>query len=66
MIADVDKKKIRNVVRKTCFERRKITLQKDVEIRKRFKVKVIKLIDVGVPNLWGHVKDGILNACDLV
>ena len=30
VIADVDKKKIRNVVRKTCAERRTISLLKDV------------------------------------
>ena len=33
VIADIDKRKIRIVVRKTCAERRKITLQKDVKIR---------------------------------
>ena len=41
-VADIDYKKIRNVVRKTCAERRKITLLKDVEIRKRYYV-----VDVG-------------------
>ena len=29
-------KKVRKVVRKTCVERRKISLLKDVKIRKRF------------------------------
>ena len=28
---DIDKKKMRNVVRKTCTERRKISLLKDVD-----------------------------------
>ena len=36
VIVDIDKRKIRKVVRNTCAERRKITLQKDVKIRKRF------------------------------
>ena len=53
-------------MRKTCAERRKITLLKDVKIRKRFEEKVIKLVDVAVPNLWGHFKDGVLKACDEV
>ena len=66
MVADVDKKKIRNVSRKTCAERRKITLLKDVKIRKQFEEKVIQLVDVGAPNLWGHFKDGVLKACDEV
>ena len=35
VIADIDKKEIRKVVRKICAERRKITLLKDVKIRKR-------------------------------
>ena len=27
---------------------------------------MIKLVDVEVPNLWGHFKDGVLKACDEV
>ena len=60
MIADIDKRKIRKVVRKMCAERRKITLLKDVKIRKRFEEKLTKLVDAGVPNLWGHFNDGVL------
>ena len=51
------------VVRKTCDERRKITLLKDVKIMMRFQEKVIELVDVGAPNLWGHFKDVVLVAC---
>ena len=51
-IADIDEKKIRYVVRKTSTERRKISLLKDVKIRKRFEEKVTKLVDVEMPNLW--------------
>ena len=40
VMADIDKRKIRKVVRKTCTERRKITLLKDVKIRKRLEEKV--------------------------
>ena len=44
LIADIDKKKInkeiRNVVIKACAERRKISLLKDVKIRKRFEEKL--------------------------
>ena len=46
------RKKIRNVVRNTCSERRRIILLKDVKIRKRFEKDVIKLVDVGAQNLW--------------
>ena len=51
MIADIEKKKIMNVVRKTCTERGKIGSLKDVKIRKRLEEIVTKLADVGVPNL---------------
>ena len=52
-----------NVVRNTCAERRKITLPKDVKIRKRLEESVTKLGDIGASNLWGHFKDGVLKAC---
>ena len=41
-----DKKKIDNVVRKMCTDRRKISFLRYVKIAKRFEVKVIKLVDV--------------------
>ena len=66
MIADIDKRKIRKVVRNTCVERRKITLLKDVKIKKRFEEKVTELVDVGAPNLWGHFNDGVIKVCDEV
>ena len=40
VIADIDKK-IRKIVRKTCNERREISLLRDVKIRKLFEQKVI-------------------------
>ena len=39
VIADIDKRKIRKVERKTCAERRKITLLKDVKIKKGIEEK---------------------------
>ena len=54
------------MVRKTCVEGRKITLLTDVQIRKQFEEKVIKLVDVGAPNLWGLFKHGVLKVCDEV
>ena len=66
VVPDIDTKKISNVVRKTCAERQRITLLKDVKIRKKFKENVIKLVDVGAPNLWGRLEDGALKECDEV
>ena len=54
VIAVIDKKKIRKVVKKTCAERRWISLLKDVKIRKQLEEKVFELVDVEVPDLWGH------------
>ena len=51
VVADIDKKQIKNVVRKTCTERRKISLLKDVKIMKQFEEKVIELDDLGAPHL---------------
>ena len=64
MVVDIDKMKIRNVVRKACTENRKINLLKDLMIRKRFEEKVIKLVDIGAPNLWGLFMDGVLETSD--
>ena len=63
MVADIDKKKIRNVVTKTCTERRRISLLKDSRIMKRLEEKVIYFADVRAPNMWGHYKNGDLKAC---
>ena len=60
VIANIDKRKIRKVARKTCAERRRITLLKDVKIRKQVVEKVAELVYVGAPNLWGHFMDGVL------
>ena len=39
VVADIDKRKIRNVVRNTYSERRRTNLLKDLMIRKRFEEK---------------------------
>ena len=54
--ADIDKMKIRKVVKKKSTEKRKKGLLKCVKIRKRIEEKVIELVDVGAPNLWRHYK----------
>ena len=51
-------------MQKTCIERRKISLVKDVKTRTRLKEKVIKIVDIGVKNLWGPFKDEVLGSCD--
>ena len=58
MVADIDGNKIMDVVRKTCTERRKISLLIDLKVRKRLQ-ELIELVDVGASNLWGRFKDGV-------
>ena len=41
-----------------------ISLLRYDKIRKQYDVKVVELVDVGIPCLWGHVKNGLLRACD--
>ena len=55
--AEIDKKKMRRVIKNKCDERRNISFLKDVNTSKRFEEKVIKLVDVGATNLWRHFKD---------
>ena len=47
LLADIDKNKIRKVVRKINVKRKKISLLKDEKIRKQFETKVIELADIG-------------------
>ena len=52
----------KGIVRKTCTQRRKISLLKE----RWFEEKVIKLVNIGLSNLRGHFKHGVLKACDEV
>ena len=47
------------MVRKMHIKMNQIRLLKE-KIRKRFEKTAIELIDVGIPNLWTHFKDGTL------
>ena len=47
VIADIYKKKIRNVVRKSHIERSEISLMEDEKISKRLEENVIKLVEGG-------------------
>ena len=46
VIADINKRKTRKVVRKTCAERGKISMLKEKKIRKRYEENIIELIHV--------------------
>ena len=48
------------------MEKKDYFLLKDVKMRKQIEEKVTEIVDVGAPNLWGHLKDGVLEGCDEV
>ena len=64
MITYSDKKEMWKAEGKTHIERINKSSLRDIMIRKRFVEKVVEMVDVGVPNLWGHFKDGVSKACD--
>ena len=45
-------------MKKTCAERRKISIAERYEDQEVTLKNVNKLVDIGAPNLWGHFKDG--------
>ena len=59
VVADIGKKKVRNLVRKTYAERRKTSLQKYVKIRKRFEEKVIKLVLILEHQIFANIFKGM-------
>ena len=62
-MANIDRKEIRNVVRKTHFGRRKISLMK-YETGKHFEERLIEFLDVGISIMY--FRDEILRAYDEV
>ena len=61
MVADIDKKKVRKVMRKMHIE---MILLKDWKFPKKFQAKVNELVVTCATNLWGHINDGDLSLCD--
>ena len=66
VVADLDKKKLKKVVRKGAVERRMVWKLKDEETRARFEERVGELVSVDALDLWKCFKEGVLKACDEV
>ena len=66
VIVDVDKKKMKKVVKKVTTERRKVWKLKEEATRGRFEGRVRELMSTGRPDSWGSFKEGVLKACDEV
>ena len=65
VVADLVKKKVKKVVRKEAFKRRKVWKLKEDDTRTRFKGRVRELVSVDTPDLWKNF-EGVLRACDEV
>ena len=66
VVVDLDKRKVRKVVRKETVQRRKVWKLKEEETRVRFERRVGELVNVDDPDLWNCFKKGVLKACDEV
>ena len=63
-MVDVDKKKLKKVLKmKQVVKRRLWKLKEDV-IRERYERRVEELVDVNAQDLWKFFKDGLLKASD--
>ena len=66
VIVDVDKKKLKKIVKKKKTEKRRVWKLKEDETRRKFQHRVGELVDMDSPNLWKSFKEGVLRACDEV
>ena len=66
VVVDLNKKVMKNVVRKERIIRRKIWKLNENQTRVRFEKRVKELVSTDAPDLWKTFKDGVLKACDEV
>ena len=64
VVAEIAKKRKENVVREIHIGIKRITLLKDLQIRKILQENVFKLADIEIPNLWECLIYGVLEGCD--
>ena len=66
VVADLDKMKLKKIVKKEQIMRRRVWKLNDNETRERFAGRVGELVRVDSSDVWGSLKSGILQACDEV
>ena len=66
VIVDVDKRKLKKIVRKRTTEKRKVWKLKEEETRGKFQERVEEFVNMDTPDLWKSFKEGVLRACDEV
>ena len=60
------KKKVKKVVRKEAFERRRVWKLQEDDTRARFEERVGELVSADAPDLWKCFREGMLKAFDEV
>ena len=65
VVTDIDKRKLRKVVKNEQIFRRVWKL-KENNMKTKFQERARELVDVDVPNLWNTFKNSMLQACDEV
>ena len=65
VVADLDKK-VKKVVKREVFKRRKVWKLKEEDTRARFKGRVRELVSDDAQDVWRNFKEGVLKACDEV
>ena len=65
MVTDIDKRKLKKVVKNEQTFRRVWEL-KENNMKTKFQERVKELVDVDAPNLWNTFKNSMLQACDEV
>ena len=66
VVADVDKRRVKKVVRNEVREKRNVWKLKEDKTRKKFATRVEELVRTIASDLWGCFKEGVLQACDEV
>lgn len=64
IVVNINRRKLKKVIRKNTIMRRKLWKLKERDVRKRFEERVCELVDTAAPDLWKSFKDGVLTACD--
>ena len=66
VITDIDKRKLKKVLKNEQTIRRKVWKLKENSMKRRFQERVKELVHVDAPNLWNTFKNSMLQACDKV
>ena len=66
VVADLQRKRMKKVLRKDVIVRRKVWKLKEHDVREKFEQRVQELVSVDAPDLWSCFKEGVLRACDEV